>query len=163
MRHFKWAITVGTTLALIEELFLWGMKMHLWPEGPGGGMWNFLNVDDKPFGFTGALLHLDFQKEKYILVVVEEQKFYSFLSSSYPSALNHAQAPRGELLMLLLLGIFLWLFKWVYWCSSSCQDQEKHRQALSKSFTYRALKVLLQSLREQWEELDAALAVRAQL
>lgn len=163
MRHFKWAITVGTTLALIEELFLWGMKMHLWPEGPGGGMWNFLNVDEKPFGFTGALLHLDFQKEKYILVVVEEQKFYSFLSSSYPSALNHAQAPRGELLMLLLLGIFLWLFKWVYWCSSICQDREKHRQALSKSFTYRALKVLLQSLREQWEELDAALAVRAQL
>lgn len=147
MRHFKWAITVGTTLALIE-LFLWGMKMHLWPEGPGGSMWNFLNVDDKSFGFTGALLHLNSQKEKYILVVVEEQRFYSFLSSSYPSALNPAQAPRGELLMLLLLDIFLWLFKWVCWCSRSCQDQEKHRQASSKSITSRALQALLQRFRE---------------
>lgn len=77
MRHFKWAITVGTTLALIEEL-LWGMKMHLWPEGPGGGILNFLSVDDKPFSFTGASLHPNSQKEKYILVVVEERKFYSF-------------------------------------------------------------------------------------
>lgn len=36
--------------AFIEELFLQGMKMQLWPEGPGRGTGNFLDIDDKPFG-----------------------------------------------------------------------------------------------------------------